>query len=70
MRRQSVGSAEYPHRRIVCFQPFGKINGRGSEYPHLIPPSGNPLVEAKLIISGWTDRCEAYAARGCGATTR
>jgi hypothetical protein len=49
---------------IVCFQPSGKINAGGSEYPHLIPPSGKVLVEANLITSGRIDRCEAYAAPG------
>ena len=48
----------------VCFQPSGKINGGGSHYPDLIPPSGKVLVEVNLITSGRIDRCEAYAAPG------
>lgn len=49
---------------VICFDTKGRVNGGGSDYPELIPPSGKVLSSPSLIVSGTTERCEAYAGPG------
>ena len=49
---------------VICFDSKGRVNGGGSDYPELIPPSGKVLSQTSLIVSGTTERCEAYAGPG------
>lgn len=49
---------------VICYDTKDRVNGGGSTYPDLVPPSGKVLAETDLILSGKTDRCEAYAGPG------
>ena len=50
---------------IICKDTSGKINGGSSEFPDLVPPSGQILVSTNsLITSGPTKSCTAYIAPG------
>lgn len=49
---------------VICYDTKDRVNGGGSTYPDLVPPSGKVLAETDLIVSGKTDRCEAYAGPG------
>lgn len=49
---------------VICYDTRDRVNGGGSDYPELIPPSGKVLSKTSLIVSGKTDRCEAYAGPG------
>lgn len=49
---------------VICYDTKDHVNGGGSDYPDLIPPAGKVLSKTSLIVSGKTDRCEAYAGPG------
>lgn len=49
---------------VICYDTKDRVNGGGSSYPDLVPPSGKVLSETSLILSGKADRCEAYAGPG------
>ena len=49
---------------VICYGTKDRVNGGGSDYPELIPPSGKVLSKTYVIVSGKTDRCEAYAGPG------
>lgn len=45
---------------IICKGQNGNINGGGVEFPELIPPSGEVVIEPHLITSGEPRSCTAY----------
>lgn len=50
---------------IVCKDKAGKVNGGTSEFPALVPPSGEILLSTlNLIVSGDTKGCTAYIGPG------
>lgn len=61
-----------PRIGIICHGKDGKINGGGSEFPELVPPSGQIVLDPYLITSGKPKTCTAYVASGMvsGSTRR
>jgi hypothetical protein len=49
---------------IICKDKAGRINGGTSEYPDLVPPSGEIAVDAALTVSGVPATCIAYPGPG------
>jgi hypothetical protein len=45
---------------IVCFNAAGKIIGGTSNYPDVVPGSGQALVTADVITNGKPAKCDAY----------
>lgn len=45
---------------IVCFDSGGKVIGGTSDYPDVVPGSGQAIVTADVITNGKPDKCEAY----------
>lgn len=53
-----------PRIGIICHGADGKVNGGGSEYPELVPPSGQIVLDPYLTVSGKPKDCTAYVASG------
>ncbi|MFI5734966.1 hypothetical protein ACIA49_32940 [Kribbella sp. NPDC051587] len=53
-----------PRIGVICKGADGKVNGGGSEYPELVPPSGRVVVDPHLITNGRPSTCTAYVAAG------
>jgi len=54
-----------PRVGVVCYGPSGTVIGGTSEFPDLVPPSGDTLVATNnLEVSGRPTRCEMYAGPG------
>lgn len=53
-----------PRIGVICKDKAGKVNGGGSDYPTLVPPSGEIKVETSLIVSAKPGTCTAYIGPG------
>lgn len=51
-----------PRIGIICKDKAGKVNGGGSEYPELVPASGEIQVDSSVTLSGVAATCTAYIA--------
>jgi hypothetical protein len=49
-----------PSIGIACRGQNGKINGGGVDFPDLVPPSGEVVIEPYLITSGKPASCTAF----------
>lgn len=49
-----------PRIGVICKDKAGKVNGGGSDYPSLVPPSGQIKMATSVIVSGDTAGCTAY----------
>lgn len=49
-----------PRIGVICKNKDGKVTGGGSDYPTLVPPSGQIKVETSLIVSAKPATCTAY----------
>lgn len=49
---------------VICRNKSGKVNGGGSEFPNLVPPSGEIKAATSVIVSGDTAGCTAYVGSG------
>jgi hypothetical protein len=53
-----------PRIGVICKGADGKVNGGGSDYPDLLPPSGQIVIDPQLITTGKPATCAAYVAAG------
>ncbi|MFC5677792.1 hypothetical protein [Aeromicrobium endophyticum] len=54
-----------PRIGVICKDSAGKINGGTSEFPELVPPSGEIKVKTNFMtLSGEAKTCTAYIAPG------
>jgi hypothetical protein len=53
-----------PRIGVICKGADGKVNGGGSDYPDLVPPSGQIVIDPNLITTGKPATCTAYVAAG------
>ncbi|WP_405064443.1 hypothetical protein OG474_23065 [Kribbella sp. NBC_01505] len=53
-----------PRIGVICKGTDGKVNGGGTDYPDLVPPSGQVVIDPNLITTGKPTTCTAYVAAG------
>ncbi|WP_405064494.1 hypothetical protein OG474_23335 [Kribbella sp. NBC_01505] len=53
-----------PRIGVICKGTDGKVNGGGTDYPDLVPPSGQVVIDPNLITTGKPATCTAYVAAG------
>ena len=45
---------------VACRNAAGEINGGGVDYPELLPPGGQIMLEPSVMVSGKPVKCTAY----------
>lgn len=53
-----------PRIGVICKDATGEVIGGGSDYPELVPASGEVAIDPYLITSGKPTECAAYVAAG------
>jgi len=51
-----------PHIGVACKNASGDIIGGGFDFPDLVPPNGDIVIEPDLTVSGKPAECTAYIA--------